>query len=96
MKKNLIRFFTHIARAMTTKLTLTVNKTTIERAKSYAKKTGRSLSELIGNYLENITQENTHSDLSPKLRKLVGSVQLPADFDEDKELRSVIEKKHLI
>jgi hypothetical protein len=59
---------------MTTKLTLTVNKTTIERAKSYAKKTGRSLSELIGNYLENITQENTHSDLSPKLRKLVGSV----------------------
>lgn len=96
MKKNLIRFFTHIARAMTTKLTLTVNKTTIERAKSYAKKTGRSLSELIGNYLENITQENTHSDLSPKLRKLVGSVQLPADFDEDKELRSAIEKKHLI
>jgi hypothetical protein len=81
---------------MTTKLTLTVNKTTIERAKSYAKKTGRSLSELIGNYLENITQENTHSDLSPKLRKLVGSVQLPADFDEDKELRSAIEKKHLI
>ena len=81
---------------MTTKLTLTVNKTIIERAKSYAKKTGRSLSELIENYLENITQENTHSDLSPKLRKLVGSVQLPADFDEDKELRSVIEKKHLI
>ncbi len=96
MKKNLIRIFTHIARAMTTKLTLTVNKTIIERAKSYAKKTGRSLSELIENYLENITQENTHSDLSPKLRKLVGSVQLPADFDEDKELRSVIEKKHLI
>jgi hypothetical protein len=81
---------------MTTKLTLTVNKTIIERAKSYAKKTGRSLSELIENYLENITQENTHSDLSPKLRKLVGSVQLPADFDEDKELRSAIEKKHLI
>lgn len=80
---------------MTTKLTLTVEKTVIERAKSYAKKTGRSLSELIENYLETITEENNNSDLSPKLQKLVGSVKLPADFDEKKELRSAIEKKHL-
>ena len=81
---------------MTTKLTLTVEKTIIERAKSYAKGTGRSLSELIENYLESITEENGHSDLSPKLKKLVGAVQLPADFDYDKELRSAIEKKHLL
>jgi hypothetical protein len=80
---------------MTTKLTLTVEKTIIERAKSYAKQTGRSLSELIENYLEAITEENSNSDLSPKLRKLVGSVHLPADFDYDEELRSAIEKKHL-
>jgi hypothetical protein len=44
---------------MTTKLTLTVEKSIIERAKSYAKNTGRSLSELIGNYLETITQESS-------------------------------------
>jgi hypothetical protein len=81
---------------MTTKLTLTVEKTIIDRAKSYAKKTGRSLSELIENYLENITDENYDSDLSPKLKKLVGSVKLPGDFDEEIELRSSIEKKHLI
>jgi hypothetical protein len=81
---------------MTTKLTLTVEKAIIERAKVYAKKTGRSLSELIENYLENITQENPNSEMSPKLRKLVGSVQLPADFDEEKELRLALEKKHLI
>ena len=80
---------------MTTKLTLTVEKTVIDRAKAYAKKTGRSLSELIESYLENITEENHTSDLSPKLKKLVGSVKLPADFDEEKELRSAIEKKHL-
>lgn len=80
---------------MTTKLTLTVEKTVIERAKSYAKKTGRSLSELIENYLETITEENNNTDLSPKLQKLVGSVKLPEDFDEKKELRSAIEKKHL-
>lgn len=81
---------------MATKLTLTLEKTVIERAKSYAKKTGRSLSELIETYLENLTNENYNSDLSPKLKKLIGSVKLPKDFDEEKELRSAIEKKHLI
>ncbi len=81
---------------MATKLTLTVEKTIIERAKSYAKKTGRSLSELIESYLENITEENFNSDLSPKLKKLIGSVKLPEGFDEEQELRSAIEKKHLI
>jgi hypothetical protein len=80
---------------MTTKLTLTVKKATIEKAKSCAKKAGRSLSELIENYLENITEENTNSELSPKLKKLVGSVKLLADFDEKKELRSAIEKEVL-
>jgi len=81
---------------MTTKLTLTVEKSIIERAKLYAKKTGRSLSELIENYLENITEENAHSDMSPRLKKLVGSVHLPADLDYEEELRSAIEKKHLL
>jgi hypothetical protein len=81
---------------MTTKLTLTVEKSIIERAKAYAKNTGRSLSELIENYLENITNEDNDSELSPKLKKLIGSVKLPKDFDEEKELRSAIEKKHLI
>jgi hypothetical protein len=90
-----IRIFNLKARIMTTKLTLTLEKTIIERAKSYAKKTGRSLSELIESYLENITEENYYSDLSPKLKKLIGSVKLPEDFDEEKELRSAIEKKHL-
>ena len=52
---------------MATKLTLTVEKIIIERAKSYAKKTGRSLSELIENYLETITEEKSNSDMSPKL-----------------------------
>lgn len=93
---NIARIFAFKTRIMTTKLTLTVEKTIIDRAKSYAKKTGRSLSELIQSYLENITEENYNSDLSPKLKKLIGSVKLPEDFDEEKELRSAVEKKHLI
>lgn len=80
---------------MTTKLTLTVEKTVIERAKSYAKSTGRSLSELIENYLETITSDGSNSELSPKLKRIVGAVNLPVDFDEEKELRAALEKKHL-
>lgn len=80
---------------MTTKLTLTVEKSVIERAKLYAKNTGRSLSEIIESYLETITTDKGDQNLSPKLKKIVGAVKLPKDFDEDKELRSYLEKKHL-
>jgi len=80
---------------MTTKLTLTVEKEVIERAKSYAKHSGRSLSELIEQYLDTITQEKTSEKASPKLKKLIGAVKLPKDFDEKKELQSYLSKKHL-
>ena len=80
---------------MTTKLTLTVEKSIIERAKLYAKNTGRSLSELIENYLETITQESSEDKLSPKLKKIIGAVKLPKNFDEKEELRSYFENKHL-
>ena len=80
---------------MTTKLTLTVEKSVIERAKSYAKNTGRSLSEIIENYLTTITNESTNNELSPTLKKIVGVVNLPKDFDEKVALRSAMEKKHL-
>lgn len=81
---------------MTTKLTLTVEKSVIERAKRYAAQSGRSLSQIIEGYLEKITHENDgDEEISPKLKKLVGAVKLPADFDEKKELRKYLEKKHL-
>jgi hypothetical protein len=80
---------------MTTKLTLTVEKDVIERAKCFAKSSGRSLSELIEQYLDTITQENNHQQVSPKLKKLIGVVKLPKDFNEKKELQSYLEKKHL-
>jgi predicted HicB family RNase H-like nuclease len=58
---------------MTTKLTLTVEKDVIERAKCFAKSSGRSLSELIEQYLDTITQENNHQQVSPKLKTDRGS-----------------------
>jgi hypothetical protein len=80
---------------MTTKLTLTVEKTVIERAKIYAKKTGKTLSEIIESYLNSIVIESEKNELSPKLKKIVGAVKLPENFDEELEYRSAVEKKHL-
>lgn len=80
---------------MSTKLTLTIEKAILERAKVYAKNTGRSLPELIENYLTILTQEKDEAKLSPKLKKIVGSVTLPSNFDDDKELRADLEEKHL-
>jgi len=80
---------------MTTKLTLTVEKSIIEKAKTYARNTGRSLSEIIENYLEMLTNDGGDEKISPKLKKIVGAVKLPKNFDEDKELRSYLEHKHL-
>ena len=82
---------------MTTKLTLSVEEKVIERAKIYAKKTGRSLSEIVEVYLESITSENPgeNEDISPKLRKLIGSIKLPRNFNEEKIRREYLEKKYL-
>ena len=81
---------------MTTKLTLTVEKSVIEKAKIYAKNTDRSLSDLIENYLKTLTKENTNKEqLSPRLKKIVGIVKLPKNFDEKKELSAYFENKHL-
>ncbi len=90
-----IRIFTKKTRIMTTKLTLTVEKSVIERAKSYAKNTGRSLSDLVESYLEQIVENTNVQSISPSLKKIVGSVKLPKNFDEDKELHSYFEEKHL-
>ena len=43
---------------MNTKLTLSLNKSIIERAKRYAKRNNQSLSQIIESYLEKVTSEN--------------------------------------
>jgi hypothetical protein len=80
---------------MTTKLTLTVEEDVIKRAKHYAKNTGRSLSEIIENYLDSLTEKNTDKTPSTKLSKIIGVVKLPEDFDEKAELDEYYRQKHL-
>jgi hypothetical protein len=82
---------------MDAKLTLSINRDVARRAKVYAKNKGRSLSDLVENYLMLLTKNNAVEDTeySPRVKSLLGSVDLPADFDYKKELGDALIKKHL-
>ena len=82
---------------MSTKLTLTVEKSVIEKAKTYAKKEGRSLSEIIENYLKAITAESEKDEieLSPIVKSLKGSFKMPKNFDYKKELTDALTEKYM-
>lgn len=80
---------------MTTKLTLTIEDSVIHSAKKYAREKGKSLSDIVENYLKSITtQESTNEHFSPKVTELMGSVKLPKDFDYKKELGSILNHKY--
>lgn len=80
---------------MNTKLTLSLEKDVIEKAKSYAKQTGRSLSELVEAYFENLTSKSEKEDeIDPKIKKLIGIVTLPDDFDKNKARDEYYKEKY--
>lgn len=82
---------------MNTKLTLTIQKKVIERAKSYAKEQDRSLSDIIETYLKMLTKESftEKKSLGPVVESLKGSFKMPEGMDYKKELRKRLEKKYL-
>lgn len=81
---------------MSKKLTLSVDETIIDQAKSYAEKTGRSLSSLVENYLRDLVfKEQKDLILDEKIAKLSGKIKLSVDFNEHEALRSFLEEKHL-
>ncbi len=82
---------------MNTKLTLTIEQSIIEKAKSYAKEKGRSLSDIIENYLKAITSEQRIvEDISPLVNSLRGSFKSPDSFDYKKELSKGLSEKYMV
>lgn len=78
---------------MTTKLTLSLSKSVIEKAKRYARGNNQSLSQIIESYLEKITSENPEFG-DPELDSIRGIIKLPKDFDLKKESRKNSIEKH--
>jgi hypothetical protein len=80
---------------MTTKLTLTIDDAVIAIAKKYAKQNGKSLSDIVENYLMSLSSKgNTEENISPNILKLMGSIKLPDNFDYKKELTKGLAKKY--
>ncbi len=83
---------------MNTKLTLTIEQSVIEKAKKYARKKDRSLSDLIENYLKALTNgdsENNEEELTPTVKSLRGAFKISKDFDYKEELTDSLSKKYL-
>ncbi len=82
---------------MNTKLTLTIEHTIIEKAKKYANVKGRSLSNIIENYLKAITKEDNveNTELTPIVKSLKGTFKAPKNIDYKKELSKRLTEKYL-
>ena len=68
---------------MNSKLTLTIEESIIKKAKSYARSKGRSLSDIVENYLEMITSEHPGPGIetTPIVDSLKGSFKAPGGLD---------------
>lgn len=76
------------------KLTLSLDKRVITRAKDYAKKSNRSLSDIVESYLDKITKED-QIEIDDELDQITGIIDLPEDFDVKKEIRNILADKYL-
>lgn len=66
---------------MDKKLTLSLDKTIIESAKSYAKSNNISLSKLIESYLKTLTKHKVQAtEITPLVKSLSGVISLDKDF----------------
>ena len=82
---------------MTTKSTRTIKDEVINSAKKYAKKKGRSLSQLVENYLKSIgsdPEESKEEIISPEMLKLMGVIKIADDADYKTALRNAPLKKY--
>lgn len=78
---------------MDKKLTLSLDESTIEAAKLYAKSNKISLSKLIESYLNSLSGKTNPSEITPLVESLSGVISIDENFDEKEEYtRFLIEK----
>jgi len=82
---------------MDAKLTLNMDREIAGKAKKYAKSKGRSLSDLVEDYLRFLTSQMEPDQfiISPTVKSLLGSIKVPEGFDYKKELSERLNEKFL-
>jgi hypothetical protein len=84
-----------INNAMNTKLTLKVEEDVVKNAKEYARAAGRSLSDIVENYLKMITTSTKNEkEYSPRIKRLKGSFHVPENFDYNEERTKALSEKY--
>jgi len=69
-------------------LTITIEEDLISKSKIFAKKQGKSLSSLIGNFLRAATREEAdETKISKKIIKLKGAIKDPATSETKTKMR---------
>jgi len=80
---------------MDTKLTLKLDQDVIEKAKDYAKSKKTSLSALIENYLQKITEDKKDKrKVTPLVKSLSGVIDLPLDYNHKKDYTDYLINKY--
>jgi len=80
---------------MDSKLTLKLNAEIIGKAKQYAESKQMSLSKLIENYLQMLTQDrNAKDSISPLVKSLSGVIELPEHFDHKESYTDYLSEKY--
>jgi hypothetical protein len=74
-----------------TKLTIRIDRATLESAKRYAREHGTSLTRLVTSHLERLSGEDEPAGEAPATRRLTGV--LPADASLQ-DYRDHLERKH--
>ena len=78
---------------MQTKLTLRLEETLIQQAKDYAKQYDKSLSQVVADYFQLITQQSESSKAAPITQSLIGILE-PNAVDEQ-DYKKHLEDKYL-
>lgn len=80
---------------MDTKLTLKLDEEVIEKAKEYAKTKKTSLSDLIENYLQKLTNDKkSKKTITPLVKSLSGVISLPKDYNHKKDYTDYLTNKY--
>jgi len=82
---------------MNAKLTLSLDKEVIERAKEYAKERGMSLSKFVENYLKATSSQASvkkEVPMTPIVKSLRGTLPKLSDEEMKKAIVEHLEKKH--
>ncbi len=94
---NYVRIFNLYFIRMNTKLTLSLEKEIIEQAKQFAKEHGKSLSQLIENYLLSLIQNDINQILKEPsvLYELKGSFKENKTESDSEVLEKALKNKYL-